>query len=649
MHNKNLSYRPDIDGLRALAVLAVVIFHINKEWLPGGFVGVDIFFVISGFLITGIIKREQDKGVFRFANFYMRRARRILPAALTTIFVTLMVGVFVLLPKDLIELGKSSVASVFSAANIYFWLALDTSYFADSSETVPLLHMWSLGVEEQFYLIWPALMIAVYKLRGSKGVAITSLIIAAACFLISEYTITADYSFSYYMLPSRAGELLIGAILFLIIDSRKAQFNPVLSNVLGLAGLALLVGSLLFISEDGGSFPGVLSAIPAIGATLIIAGGHGRSLVSRVLSVKPFVYIGLISFSLYLWHWPVMAFYRYLYGSPSEPSQYIACVSAMFALSLASYHFVEKKFRAESTSFNIKMVYTPMVALAISAVSITLIYNNGFISESQKKNFTAQEKQLSQYTAAAFSAKFNCQYRFMKDVKFNDPRCVLGDNTKTPDMIMIGDSHSAHYTGYMREVANLREAPIYNTSLSACVPFLGSSEKYVGPKIAGECKKFNESTHHEVEKYKTVMVSANWDGYQKKSKDFELDFESLIRELDKKGKKIIVGLNVPEFKGYDRLHDIKQIKIGASSDRNRINYKLTSYSDANNIIIKVAAKYNKVYVLDLTNLICPNSECSPYKQGRPIYYDPGHLSISGSELLGKMSAKSGTIPSELLN
>ncbi|MEG0859555.1 MAG: acyltransferase family protein [Pseudomonas sp.] len=649
MHNKNLSYRPDIDGLRALAVLAVVIFHINKDWLPGGFVGVDIFFVISGFLITGIIKREQDKGIFRFTNFYMRRARRILPAALTTIFVTLMVGVFVLLPKDLIDLGKSSIASVLSAANIYFWLALDTSYFADSSETVPLLHMWSLGVEEQFYLIWPALMIAIYKLKGSKGVAITSLFIAATCFLISEYTISADYSFSYYMLPSRAGELLIGAILFLIIDSRKPQFNVIQSNALGLSGLALLGGSLLFISEDGGSFPGVLSAVPSIGAALIIAGGHGRSLVSRLLSARPLVAIGLISFSLYLWHWPVMAFYRYLYGSPSDPSQYIACVSAMVALSLVSYHFVEKKFRAENSSFNVKMIYTPLVAAAISAVSITLIYSNGFISESQKQNFTAQENQLSQYTAAAFSAKFNCQYNFTKDVKFNDPRCVLGDSSKTPDLIMIGDSHSAHYTGYMREAAKLRSAPVYNTSLSACIPFPGVSEKYVKSTNVVECGKFNDAAYKEMEKYKTVMVSANWNVYQKKSKDFESDFENLLSGLSQKGKKVIIGLNVPEFRGYDRLHDIKHIKIGSTSSQNRLDYRLSKYSDANNIIIKAAAKYSNVYVFDLTKMICPNGECSPYKQGRPIYYDGGHLSISGSELLGKMSAKSGAIPSELLN
>lgn len=223
MSNKSLSYRPDIDGLRALAVLAVVIFHINKGWLPGGFVGVDIFFVISGFLITGILKREQDKSIFSFANFYMRRIRRILPAALTTILITLIVGIFVLLPSDLKELGKSSLASVFSVANIYFWLFLDTGYFADSSETVPLLHMWSLGVEEQFYLIWPAIMLLTYKFGGRRLLIFVAAALAIVSFVIGEHFILTDQSFAYYMLPSRAGELLFGAILFLVIESVRRR------------------------------------------------------------------------------------------------------------------------------------------------------------------------------------------------------------------------------------------------------------------------------------------------------------------------------------------------------------------------------------------------------------------------------------------
>lgn len=459
MSNKSLSYRPDIDGLRALAVLAVVIFHINKGWLPGGFVGVDIFFVISGFLITGILKREQDKSIFSFANFYMRRIRRILPAALTTILITLIVGIFVLLPSDLKELGKSSLASVFSVANIYFWLFLDTGYFADSSETVPLLHMWSLGVEEQFYLIWPAIMLLTYKFGGRRLLIFVAAALAIVSFVIGEHFILTDQSFAYYMLPSRAGELLFGAILFLVIESVRRRPPRWAAECIGLIGLLLIVWSLVFLSEVEG-FPGFRSVIPTLGAGLIIASGSfGGGVVTRLLSVRAAVAIGLVSFSLYLWHWPVMAFYRYLYGQHIDVSQFLACAAAIFALAIISYHLIEKPFRSSDKNRQLKNLYTPTSAVTVSVIAILLIINGGFMSANQENAFTAQEKKLRLFTSGAFAFKYNCQYNFFKDVRFDDDRCILGNANAVPDMIMIGDSHSAHYTGYMKEIASVRSAP----------------------------------------------------------------------------------------------------------------------------------------------------------------------------------------------
>lgn len=314
MHNNNFSYRPDIDGLRALAVLAVVIYHFNKQWLPGGFVGVDIFFVISGYLITGII---YSKGTnFSFADFYGRRVRRILPAAIFVTAVTLIAGSFLLMPVDVKALSGSAIASALSGANIYYWLFLDTSYFAASSDTVPLLHMWSLGVEEQFYLIWPALMIIAMRLGGKRLLVGAAVLIAAASFAVSEYYVSRDPSFAYYMLPSRAGELLVGALLFLWQDSRRTLTTGA-ANVAGAVGLLMVGYSLALLSETGG-FPGIRSIIPAVGTALLIASGINQgSVLARALTNPLFRYIGLRSFSLYLWHWPVLAFYRYAYGEPS--------------------------------------------------------------------------------------------------------------------------------------------------------------------------------------------------------------------------------------------------------------------------------------------------------------------------------------------
>ncbi|WGV20413.1 acyltransferase [Pseudomonas putida] len=307
MQGKHLAYRPDIDGLRAVAVLAVTIFHFNKQWMPGGFIGVDIFFVISGFLITGIIYGKGDG--FSFADFYGRRVRRILPAAIFVTAITLVAGSLLMMPSDVKDLSGSAIAAALSAANVYFWLFLDTSYFAQSSETVPLLHMWSLGVEEQFYLVWPALMIIAMKLGGKRLLATAAVIIAIASFAVSEYYVTRDPSFAYYMLPSRAGELLVGALLFLWLDLRR--ISSAVANAAGIFGVALIAGSLAVLDETGG-FPGVRSIVPAVGAALLILGGSDKSgLLAKALANPVARAIGLRSFSLYLWHWPVLAFYRY--------------------------------------------------------------------------------------------------------------------------------------------------------------------------------------------------------------------------------------------------------------------------------------------------------------------------------------------------
>lgn len=252
MHNKSLSYRPDIDGLRAVAVLAVVFFHFNKEWLPGGFVGVDIFFVISGFLITGIVAKQVATDTFSFSNFYMRRVKRILPAAFFVTLCTLVFGLTFMLPEDSKSLSISAIATTLSAANIYFWKFLDTGYFAASSDTVPLLHMWSLGVEEQFYLIWPALLLITYKIGGRSLTVATALLLAAISFWYGEKFLVSDPTFAYYMLPSRGGELLLGGIAFFVCDSIKGKVGWIGAEVIGGTGAALVVWSLAFIRETGG-------------------------------------------------------------------------------------------------------------------------------------------------------------------------------------------------------------------------------------------------------------------------------------------------------------------------------------------------------------------------------------------------------------
>lgn len=648
MQGKNLAYRPDIDGLRALAVLAVVIYHLNKKWLPGGFVGVDIFFVISGFLITGILKKEMADGCFSFYDFYMRRVRRILPAALTTIFVTSAFGILILLPSDLVDLSKSSLAAAASLANIYYWLFLDTSYFASSSETVPLLHMWSLGVEEQFYLVWPGLMYVVYKLWRTSGVAILGAALAVLSFVVSELSLPQNLSFAYYMLPSRAGELLVGALLFVALDSCQNKFNRSQCNALSALGLVGLIASVVLTSESGGKFPGVMSLLPSISTALIIAGGHGSSAVSKLLSVKPLVRIGLVSFSLYLWHWPVMAYFRYIFGQPSSLGQYLICVAIIITLTIVSYLCVERPFRYKASSFGVRRLYLPVMTTFSMAIAIFMVLNSGYVSSSQKAKFEKEQERVNRLTASAFAYKNNCQYRYAKQLNFDDKRCLLGDSTKAPTFLMFGDSHSAHYTGYMSEIANLRATPIFNASLSACIPLPQGADKYVHPSLANECVAFNKSLFNRVDNFDTIMISAAWSSYLPKNKDFEKDIEAMVAMLVGKGKNVILGVSPPVFNKYDKMLDIKKIKLGEFVRLEWQTYRFTQYPLASNIIFNVAKKYSNVYVFDLKSMICPSNQCSPLLNGVPIYYDGGHLSISGSQELGRIAIREKTYLPQLL-
>ena len=462
MHNKNSSYRPDIDGLRALAVLAVVAFHFNKEWISGGFAGVDIFFVISGFLITGIIHRKVVKGQFSFSDFYLRRVRRILPAAFFLLIGTLIAGSAWLLPEDFEALSKSAIASVLSAANIYFWMFLDTSYFAASSDTVPLLHLWSLGVEEQFYLLWPALMILAYRLGGKRLVIGAAVLLAAASFVTSQYSISKDPSFAYYMLPSRGGELLIGALAFFASDSFKKHIPWVVRELIAAAGIAAIVWSLLYLNENEG-FPGYISLVPSLGAALLIfAGCYGPSLSRAVFSFPPFVWVGLISFSLYLWHWPVLAFYRYAYG-PLTLEGSIGCAAIMLALTLFAYFFVEKPFR-QARKGPVQLSAIGLVGTAIVAVSAVSIANSGMLQTFYPSNYAERLKAFEGQTSPSISFPYVCQASGGKiNALFTDPRCLIGPKDKAPHILMVGDSNSSHFVDILKRWVS--------TTGSACVTF----------------------------------------------------------------------------------------------------------------------------------------------------------------------------------
>lgn len=327
-------YRADIDGLRALAVVPVLIFHFFPSLLPGGFVGVDVFFVISGFLITSIIINDVKKGTFTVLGFYKKRIIRIFPALALILSTLYLLGWFSFLQGDFASLGKHIFGGSFFISNLLLWR--ESGYFDSSSQLKPLLHLWSLGVEEQFYLFWPLLLMLFA--RTKKALYLTSITILIISFMVGLYTMHSTTGSNYYSPLSRFWELMFGAILAGYKANEKSISNKILLNLISSAGMALLIASILFIDESM-PFPGYIAVLPVAGATLLILSNGG--ICNRILSLRPLVFIGLISYPLYLWHWPVYSSSRILLAAEPTAGVKIILIALCFLLAYFTYKFIE--------------------------------------------------------------------------------------------------------------------------------------------------------------------------------------------------------------------------------------------------------------------------------------------------------------------
>ncbi len=366
-------YRKEIDGLRALAVIPVILFHAGFEWISGGYIGVDIFFVISGYLITTILLKEQEQGTFSIINFYERRARRILPALFLVLLVCLPFAWFWLLPHELKDFGKSLLAVVTFVSNILFWL--ETDYFTADTELIPLLHTWSLAVEEQFYIIFP-LFLAFFA-RKNKGVLVAIIsFIALMSLALTEWGWRYFSEANFYLIPTRAWELMIGALtaLYLFYKPQPQGFICHLGSVLG---LVLIVLALFFLDKNI-PFPSVYALAPTIGTALIILFANNTTWVNKLLSLKLFVMIGLLSYSAYLWHQPLFVFARAYYMD--TPSLSIMAILSIVSILMAyiSWRYVEAPFR-DKRCFSQQQIFIASLvgALFFILIGMALILSDG--------------------------------------------------------------------------------------------------------------------------------------------------------------------------------------------------------------------------------------------------------------------------------
>ena len=635
------NYHPAIDGLRGIAVLSVVMFHINPALMPGGFIGVDVFFVISGFLISLNITSEVNDGRFSITDFYRRRVKRIVPALLTVVGVTTFVAQILLLPEDARRAAESGLWSLVSLPNVYFWLFLDTSYFAANSMEKPLLHLWSLGVEEQFYLVWPLILMAGYRAPLIAIIAFSGA--AAACsFAFAEWLYPLHASFSYYMLPTRVGELLVGAIAaFLVFKGSPLLRTPAAIEGVATAGGILLLGALLLVNENM-LFPGWIALLPTLGAALLIYADHcGPNWISSVLCRRPALWFGLVSYSAYLWHWPLLAFYRYGYGSVGIVSGAIIFIMS-FTLAWATYRWVETPARQSSGSAR-KVIVTqfavPAVALAVACLAAMKLDGYELRSNMYRERLALMRDQ----TKPAYAYDYVCQRQRLTVKDITDPRCVTGKGE--PTVVLWGDSNAAHYVGMLTAFAERAGFGLRNIEIGSCPPIDGDPATFVNAHRLDDCRHSLSRVRPLVDSYSVVIIAAAWTGYE----DVLGTVYATAKRLADGGRLVILLGKSPVVSGFDRECRQKALTFpGAVCSMQPVKMS-SKVLEVNRALRDFALRTKNVEYFDATDFLCPGGECAlENAEGQPVYFDSNHLTMRASWELGRSIIARSGVPQPFL-
>jgi peptidoglycan/LPS O-acetylase OafA/YrhL len=461
-------YRPDIDGLRAVAVILVVLFHVGVTAIPGGFIGVDVFFVISGYLITGIITREIDAGQFSLARFYERRIKRILPALLVMLVSVLALGLILLLPGDLKATGRSAAAAALSVSNIYF--LRNTGYFDQTADLYPLLHTWSLAVEEQFYVVWPimliALAVAFRRRRAPLTICVT--LLALISFGLSVKLMETHPKDAFFLAPTRAWELIAGAILALL-PSPFLRAPARVADALRFVGLGAIFLSAVLLTSSS-RFPGVNAVAPVLGACLIVAPWGGEGLLGRLLASPPMVLIGKMSYSIYLWHWPLIVLFRHYSGVPNITSatEIAALLALTFVIAWASWRFIELPCRASPQPLGFNITVGLSAAAATAALGAVAVVAQGFPQRLPATLGIGSLKEMWHWDCR--------QTRVVSDLLRDRPVCILGADWSTAKHrgVMFGDSHAQHFAPLI-DVAAKRTGAAIILFDRGCQPLAGTT------------------------------------------------------------------------------------------------------------------------------------------------------------------------------
>jgi len=611
-------YRADIDGLRAIAVIPVLLYHVGVPGFSGGFVGVDIFFVISGYLICGMIDADIRNGSFSLANFYKRRILRILPALFAMFLVTSVLAAIYCLPVELVDYARSLASAVASISNVYF--SQTAGYFDAPAETKPLLHTWSLGVEEQFYFAAPLLMLLVHRFLP-KRTGLLFALIAVVSFAGALAMSARNPAFTFYLAPFRAWELALGALL-------SVEFLPVPETAFwrstsGAAGLFLLLGVIAFGSSAVPLL--AMTGLAAVGTALVIASSERAiSVAGRLLSLRPFVFVGLISYSLYLWHWPLTVFQRTdaIFFTEASASSKLTLIVLSIGIAYLSWKLIETPFRTLAKATSRTAIFGAASAAMASTVGLC---GMAILLSGAPFRFPKRIVEIGSFLAYDSSVAFRTGRCFLSSShqQFDRETCLKPDPAR-PNYLLVGDSHAAHLWSGLSLA--MPEVNIMQATASLCRPAIAAGSRYDTPV----CRTLMEFVfgdflvHNRID---GVLLAASW-----KDEDLPV-LSSTLRQLKSRGIDVTVLGPIVEYDAAlprllvdGILHDTPSI---ASAKRTPgIRERDLAMQ---RMVTATGATYLSVY-----DAICRDDRCDELVQGNiPMQFDAGHLTAEGAIEVGR--------------
>ncbi|PCJ18107.1 MAG: hypothetical protein COA96_17180 [SAR86 cluster bacterium] len=618
-----LKYRQEIDGLRAIAVIPVIFFHAGISGFSGGYIGVDVFFVISGFLITQLLIVEIKSEEFSFQRFYERRARRLLPALFLVLLFSIICSWLLLTPESLVSFSKSLLSVLAFSSNFFFWS--ESGYFDTASELKPLLHTWSLAVEEQFYLVFPFFCLFLAKITYVRGFFVLCAIVVLSL-IASEILVRLIPSAAFFLAPTRIWELLFGSVCFYLGVLLKNRASRPVSEFLGVLGLGLIFFSVISFNQDT-PVPGLIAFIPVLGAGLVLIFCHRTSLTGRFLCIRCVSFIGLISYSAYLWHQPILSFYRQFSGHLDLTYlEAFLCIALTFFLAIFSWSFIEKPFRKNMDLFNLRRFTFITIGFSVIFLSFATfsIFTDGGLY--RFREYIRGSVGHEEFLSTLDDEFLDCRPLTVLDTANRwqgIARCKQSKNGY-PDVVILGDSHAEHLFPGLASVLPEKNVVYYQRG---GVPF-HNNEKF--SMIYDELLSNNEN--------QIVLIAFDYAlRFSNQSGVYRNDFVDSIGKLLSAGKEVVLVGDVPRFRvapemcKYRRINDVDPIPSILCMVNSLQAYEQRMVFDP---LLSGISEELGVDYLDVFPAFCDDKGCSLSQDDQLLYRDPGHLSWAGSKVVG---------------